>query len=139
MKQEDNVILYKRVVQAKMYMDTHFPEKINLNDIAQQAYFSKFHFVRVFKTVYGCTPKNYLALVRINRAKEYLSNGNTVLETGFMVGLESPTSFAGMFKKVTGETPSGYQKQQKNKQMRLCQQPLCFVPACFARTHGWSK
>lgn len=68
-----------------------------------------------------------------------LAAGHSVLESGALVGLESPTSFAGMFKKFTGHTPSYYQRQQMLKRNEMLQSPLHFVPNCFAETHGWGK
>ena len=139
MEQYEKIYLYKRIVQAKLYIDDHFGDPIDLNLISEQAHFSKFHFIRVFKSVYGLTPKNYLTRVRIDQAKKYLSEGHSVLESGLRVGFERPTTFSGLFKKMTGESPSSYQKQQLLRQQAMSLQPLHFVPNCFAETHGWAK
>lgn len=139
MEQHEKIWLYRRVVKARLFIDDHYAEKIDLDNISQQAFFSKFHFIRLFKSVYGHTPKNYLGKVRVERAKEFLSKGYSVLETGYLVGLESPTSFTGLFKKITGETPSRFQKTQLERQKHILQSPLQFVPACFAGSHGWSE
>ncbi len=45
--------LYKRIVQAKLFMDDHFTEHIDLAAICWEASFSKFHFTRLFREVYG--------------------------------------------------------------------------------------
>jgi len=57
--------LYRRLVQAKLFIDTHFAEPIDLNAIADEAYFSKFHFIKQFKSIYKRTPHQYLIHVRI--------------------------------------------------------------------------
>lgn len=139
LEQYEKIDLYRRIVRAKLYIDKHFAENLDLDNISGQAYFSKFHFIRIFNSIYGLTPKNYLIRQRIDNAKKYLANGHSVVETGFMVGLESPTSFAGMFKKITGLTPSNYKKLENIKRMRIIQNPLQFVPNCFAETHGWKE
>jgi AraC-like DNA-binding protein len=139
LEQYEKIYLYKRIVNAKLYIDSHFACNIDLDNISEQARFSKFHFIRLFKSIYGLTPKNHLIKTRIDNAKKLLLCGHSVLETGLMVGLESPTSFSGMFKKITGLTPSDYQKQEKARQSRIRQEPLQFVPNCFAKTHGWTK
>src|SRR6185295_2134850 len=92
--------LYKRIVQTKLFIDSHFAEKIDLNDIADEAYFSKFHFIRLFKNIYGKTPHQYLIKVRIERAKGFLQKNHSVTEVCFMVGFESLSSFTGLFKRV---------------------------------------
>ncbi len=47
------IYLYKRVVQAKLFIDNRFGDDIDLNNIADEAYLSKFHFIRLFKIIYG--------------------------------------------------------------------------------------
>ena len=42
--------LYRRIVQAKLFIDSHYAGDIDLEQIADEAYFSKFHFCRLFKT-----------------------------------------------------------------------------------------
>ena len=139
MEQYEKIYLYRRLVNAKLYIDDHFSSNIDLDNISEQAHFSKFHFIRLFKSVYGLTPKNYLIKVRIEHAKKLLATGHSVADTGFMVGLESATSFTGMFKKITGTTPSHYQKQQNLRRSEILKSPLSFVPNCFAETYGWAK
>jgi AraC-like DNA-binding protein len=69
------IYLYKRIVQAKLFIDANFAGDIDLDNIADEAYFSKFHFIRLFKSIYGKTPHQYLISVRIEKAKEFLKNG----------------------------------------------------------------
>lgn len=139
MEQYEKIYLYRRLVNAKLYIDDHFSSSIDLDNISEQAHFSKFHFIRLFKSIYGLTPKNYLIKVRIEHAKKLLATGHSVSDAGFMVGLESATSFTGMFKKITGITPSHYQKQQNLRRTEILKSPLSFVPNCFAETYGWAK
>lgn len=139
MEQYEKIYLYRRLVNAKLYIDDHFSSSIDLDNISEQAHFSKFHFIRLFKSIYGLTPKNYLIKVRMENAKKLLANGHSVADAGFMVGLESATSFTGMFKKITGITPSHYQKQQNLRRSEILKSPLSFVPNCFAETYGWAK
>jgi AraC-like DNA-binding protein len=52
--------LYERIIAAKLFMDENFHEPIHLEQISQQAYFSRFHFHRLFTGIYGRTPHAYL-------------------------------------------------------------------------------
>jgi AraC-like DNA-binding protein len=131
--------LYKRIVQAKLFMDSHYAEKMDLENIADEAHFSRFHFIRLFKSCYGLTPHQYLTRVRITAAKELLSNGHSVSGVCFTVGFESVTSFTALFKSITGLTPSAYQYETRCRQENIKVNPLRFVPNCFAETHGWIK
>jgi len=133
------IYLYKRIVQAKLFIDAHFDENINLDLIADEAFFSKFHFVRLFKNIYGKTPHQYLILVRIENARELLQKGVSVRETCTAVGFDSVSSFTGLFKKYNKITPSEYQKQFIERQAKIKDQPLHFIPNCFAQQYGWHE
>jgi AraC-like DNA-binding protein len=139
MEQYEKIYLYKRIVKAKLFIDDYYTENIDLDNIADQANFSKFHFIRLFKSIYGRTPNNYLIKIRIDNAKILLAKGHSVLETSLIIGFDSPTSFTGMFKKITGKTPSGFQKEQEIKRNAIHANPLQFIPNCFAETQGWRK
>src|ERR1043166_8607079 len=77
------VYLYRRIVQAKLYIDSHFAEPLDLDNIADEAFFSKFHFIRLFSKSYGRTPHQYLTFVRIRQAKVLLKKGASVSDTCF--------------------------------------------------------
>ena len=139
MEQYEKIYLYQRIVRAKLFIDNNYADTINLDNISDQAYFSKYHFIRLFKSVYGKTPNNYLVKVRIDKAKILLTKGHTVLEVSMLVGIDSPTSFAGAFKKNVGLSPSAYRRAQEIKKNAIKANPLLYVPNCFAETHGWTK
>jgi AraC-like DNA-binding protein len=126
------VYLYRRIVQAKLYIDSHFAEPIALDAISDEAYFSKFHFIRTFRKIYGMTPHQYLTAVRIRQTKLLLKNGSSVSEACFSVGFDSLSSFTGLFKRQTGITPSAYRKQQLNLQQSTQNAPLNYIPGCFS-------
>jgi AraC-like DNA-binding protein len=130
---------YRRLVQAKLFIDTHYAHKIDLENIADEAYFSKFHLLRKFKKTYGRTPHQYLVYVRIEKASQLLKSGQSVSEVCYAVGFESLSSFSGLFKRVMGVTPSAYLLQHQKTKAQLAAAPLQFVPGCFAQKYGWLK
>jgi AraC-like DNA-binding protein len=129
--------LYKRIVQAKLFIDSHFGENIDLDNIAGEASFSKFHFIRLFKSVYGKTPHQYLTSVRIEKAKEFLQKEISVTETCFTIGFDSLTSFTALFKRHVKISPSEYQKRFLQRRAQIQKAPLRFIPNCFAENKGW--
>jgi len=133
------IYLYRRIVQSKLFIDSHFHEKINLSDSADEALFSKFHFIRLFKKIYGRTPHQYLTYVRIENAKLLLQTRMSVTDVCFEVGFESVSSFTGLFRRMLGQTPSSYQAQQHQHLAQIASTPLKFIPNCFAEKKGWSK
>src|SRR5438552_3500394 len=107
-EQYPKIYLYRRIVQGKLFIDNHYTENIDLANISDEAYFSKFHFIRLFKKVYGKTPHQYLTTVRIKKAMELLEADISVSEVCYAVGFESLSSFCGLFKRIAGLTPSTY-------------------------------
>ncbi len=138
-EQYPKIYLYRRLVQAKLFIDTHYADKIDLNNIADEANFSKFHFIRSFKNIYRKTPHQYLIFVRIEKAMDLLKSGMPVSETCYAVGFESVSSFCGLFKRMTGITPSDYLTRYQKKKAQMASSPLDFIPGCFAEKNGWIK
>lgn len=138
-EQYPKIYLYKRIVQSKLFIDSNYARKIDLDNISDEAYFSKFHFIRLFKSIYGKTPYQYLTQVRIENAKYFLRRDYSVSDACFQVGFDSITSFTGLFKKHEGKTPSEYQRQNKIREEKIRTKPLQFIPNCFAEQKGWTK
>ena len=138
-EQYPKVYLYRRIVQAKLFIDEHYSDSIDLDNISDEACFSKFHFIRLFKKIYAKTPHQYLTSVRIEKAAVMLSDGNSVTETCYAVGFDSASSFSGLFRKITGSSPSDFYMAQQQLKKEIANTPLKFVPSCFAFQHGWTK
>ena len=137
--QYPKIYLYRRIVQAKLFIDKFYAEKIDLDNISDEAYFSKYHFIRLFKSIYGKTPHQYLIDVRIGKAQQLLQQKKLVSEVCFLVGFESVSTFSGLFTKLVGKTPSQYLSYHKQRQAQIKTTPLAFVPGCYAFMHGWTE
>lgn len=138
-EQYPKVYLYRRIVQAKIFIDEYYADDIDLDNISDEACFSKFHFIRLFKKIYGKTPHQYLIHVRIDKAANMLKNGGSATEACYAVGFDSISSFSGLFRKIVGFSPSVYHAMHRQLKDEMVKTPLKFVPACFAHQHGWIK
>jgi AraC-like DNA-binding protein len=105
--------LYRQILNAKKYIAKNFADNIPLDKIAGEACFSKYHFIRVFKAVYGVTPYQYLTRLRIDKAKNLLLQNISITDTCALVGFESTSSFSGLFKRMTGYSPSLFVQKKK--------------------------
>jgi AraC-like DNA-binding protein len=111
---------------AKDLMDRSYSDSLDLDAIAREAGYSRFHFVRAFRDVYGSTPRDYLSARRIERARELLRTANlTVTEICFLVGFSSLGSFSTRFKREVGLSPSDY----RDREVRRGGPPP--IPGCF--------
>jgi len=131
---------YKKIVAAKLYIDKCYAENIDVENIAVEAHFSKFDFIRQFKNTYGRTPYNYLKQIRLNKASELLKSPEiTVSEVCFSVGYDSLSSFSGLFKKEFGIPPKEFQNKHHQRAESISSKPLNHIPGCFAENKGWKK
>ena len=128
--------LYPRIISAKIFIDENFHEPIELDQIAGQAYLSKFHFHRLFTRIYRRTPHQYLTQKRIDKAKLLLAENKTVTDVCNEVGFESIGSFSILFKKEIGFAPQYYRNMAWLKKQRTKQQPKAFIPHCFIESYS---
>ena len=95
--------------RAHDLIDRDYAEPLDLDVLAREAGYSKFHFARTFAEAYGESPRAYLTRRRIERAKNLLRAANlSVTEVCFLVGFESLGSFSTVFHRLVGQPPSAY-------------------------------
>lgn len=102
---------YQQVRQSKVFMERFFCDKIELEQLANAAHMSRYHYVRVFQQMYGMTPRLYLRDLRVSKAKLLLKQGKPITQVCLDVGYESLPTFSSIFKKCTGTAPKAYQKK----------------------------
>jgi len=101
--------IYYRLSEAKEYIDLHYTEEINLEEISRVACLSHYHFLRLFKSVFEITPYQYVLQKRLYKAAELIRTTSTPIgDISMMVGFESLPSFSDTFKKEFGVSPSKY-------------------------------
>jgi AraC family transcriptional regulator len=99
----------QRVVTA--YVDEHLSEQISLATLAGLARLSTYYFCRAFKQSFGIPPHRYHTNRRIEQAKLMLAGRrHSVTEIGLTLGFSDTSSFTAAFRKMTGQTPSSYQR-----------------------------
>jgi AraC-like DNA-binding protein len=126
--------LYRRIVQAKLFIDGHFREKLNLDDIAEEASFSRFHFIRLFRRAYGNTPHQYMMSLRMMEAERLMADpGLKIQDICFDIGFESVGTFTTQFTKLYGKTPKARQREVIERKRLTSEEPLKTIPGCFAK------
>jgi AraC-like DNA-binding protein len=124
--------VYKKIVDAKVFIDDHFDSAIDLDVLAGEACLSRYHFHRLFRRIYQRTPHQYLTFKRIDRAQRMLASEDcTVVEVCMQVGFESIGSFSMLFKKEIGVAPGEYRAASKLRRAEAEAQPRRVIPFCF--------
>ncbi len=96
------------------WTSANYCRKININEVASVANFSKSHFCKFFKQNAGITYIEYVNQLRIQLAINMLKQGKTSTECCFSCGFESVSYFTRLFKKTTGHS-TGYYKHLSDK------------------------
>jgi AraC-like DNA-binding protein len=108
---EVHQVAVERVIS---HIKLHLEKPFDLDQIAQLAAISKFHFVRVFEEITGTTPHHFLACLRVQRAKELLLNSKSpITEICFEVGYTSLGSFSATFSALVGVSPQQFRQLPK--------------------------
>lgn len=93
------------------YLRQHYTEQISLEELADFAGFSKYHFSRIFKEHYQMSLPEYITTLRITRAIELLENPElSIMDVAFQAGFSSLPSFNRTFKQINNCTPSQFRK-----------------------------
>ena len=100
------------ITRAKEFILEHQTDNLRLGQVAKAVNASPFYFCKMFKKKTGMNFTDYLARVRIEKAKNLLLNENLrVSEIAYAVGFQSLTHFNRVFKRVVNQSPTQYREQ----------------------------
>ena len=111
-----------RINKALLFIDEHLDQKLSLEDLAKAAYFSPYHFHRLFSVVMKETPNEYIIRKRIEKAASFFLNKKkiSVTEASERTGFSSISSFSRAFKKFYGLSPKEFKEQSPEKFSKIC-------------------
>ena len=95
------------------YIEANIDKPLSLNQLADAAHFSPFHFHRIFSAMVGETLKNFLQRVRIEKAatKLLLNPKKSITEIAFECGFSGSSALARSFRETYGMTASEWRSQ----------------------------
>ena len=106
-----------QIKEAQSYIENHYQDKLNIDELADRFAISSRSFLRRFKKATSNTPLEYVQRVKIEAAKQSLeSTTHTINEVMYDVGYNDTKSFRNIFKKYTGLSPIDYRKKY-NREM----------------------
>lgn len=110
-----------RICNAIIYIEENLDKKLTLEDLAKKAYFSPFHFHRLFRAVTNETLHNFINRKRIEKAASFFMHQKkiTITEVSEVVGFSSLSSFSKSFKKFYGVSPNQFKKNSPEKYSKI--------------------
>lgn len=97
--------------EAMNYIERHYAEQINIDDIADFCGLSRTHFGRLFKKVTGETPQKYLIHFRMNQAIDLMRTTDWSLgEIALRVGYQNQLYFSKVFHRTFGMSPRSWRQ-----------------------------
>jgi AraC-like DNA-binding protein/ligand-binding sensor protein len=97
------------VARARTYIDKHAAADLSLAKIAKVVNISANYFSTLFKQSTGLNFSDYLARVRVEKAKNLLLNPNLrISEIALEVGFQSLSQFNRSFRRIAGVSPKEY-------------------------------
>ena len=106
----------KLVYRIGKYVVVHVDEKLSLESVAEGVYLNPSYVSHIFKKITGMNFSDYMAEVKVDRAKVLLrDNRMKIYDAAATVGYSNSEYFAKIFKKKTGYPPVVYQKMLEEK------------------------
>lgn len=112
LKRSTRFELLNRIGRSLDHMHAHFRETITLDQLANIACMSKYHYLRTFKSIYNCTPQQKIAALRLDKASFLLKESDQPLsEIAPSLGFSELAAFTRFFTKRTGLSPKAYRQR----------------------------
>ena len=93
------------------YIHANYQRQIYLHELAEIAQLSEYHFCRMFKDNMAQTPQQYLSDVRVEKAKQLMSNtALSLADISLQCGFSNQSHMGRFFKKIVGASPRDYRR-----------------------------
>lgn len=99
---------YDRISTAIAFLVEHMAEQPSLDEVAMHVGLSPFHFQRLFSRWTGVTPKRFLQVLTVERAKILLRESGSLLEVSETLGLSSGSRLYDHFVQLDALTPGEF-------------------------------
>ncbi len=104
--------LSPEILTVQEYIDLHYSEEIKIAALSNRFHLNPCYLSHAFKALTGYSPKRYLLLTRLSRAKELLTHTNlSVSEISLRCGFPNSSNFIRAFRQELHITPNQYRKQ----------------------------
>src|SRR6476469_6396117 len=110
----------RRAVETALWIDAHSHRAIDLEHAAAEAGLSPFHFLRLFSSVLGVSPHQYLVRSRLRHAARLLADDERpVTDVAYDVGFGDLSNFVRTFHRAAGVSPLKFRQAAKGERKIL--------------------
>ena len=132
--------LLSRLCHARDLLRDWEDEPLSVRAVARVSGLTRFHFIRLFKAVFGETPHQYRARAQVEKAKHLLILSDlSITDVCLAVGLSSLGSFSALFSRRVGMSPSEFRRQHRPTSLSARQLPASLIPGCLSLMAGISE
>jgi len=132
--------LLSRLCHARDLLRDWEEEPLSISAVARASGLTRFHFIRVFKALFGETPHQYSLQAQIEKAKHLLILTDlSITDVCMAVGFSSLGSFSTLFRRRVGLSPSEFQRRHRPASVRQRQLPASLIPGCLSLMAGISE
>ncbi|MEM8967754.1 MAG: AraC family transcriptional regulator [Bacteroidota bacterium] len=111
--QEKKIKSYRRLAATIRFIHRNIKEKLTVEELAEQAYLHPDYFSRLFMSITGVRPIEYIQKMRMERAQLLLTTTNAaVSEIAEEVGIPNVPYFSRLFKRNYNISPARYRTER---------------------------
>jgi len=107
-----------RVAAAIDWLTAHYADQPTLEEAAEAAGLSPFHFQRLFTRWAGISPKRFCQYLTLGHAKRLLAERASVLDAALDAGLSGPSRLHDLFVTCEAMTPGEYKALGRDLEIR---------------------
>lgn len=105
----------KHINLIRKYIEEKFSEQLSIEEVAEIFHINRYYLTHRFKRVTGYSPKQYVLLCRIAKARQLLTGSNiSIMEIAGLCGFGDASNFSRQFRTETGYTPKEFRAKYKN-------------------------
>ncbi len=113
-KESDKDQTLHAVYAVSKYIQTHFKERITIEDISASVHLNGSYISHLFRKTFGYTITDYITYVRLENAKIILADpGANIYNAAMESGFNDVSYFSRVFKKIEGLSPREYRNKLK--------------------------
>lgn len=129
--------LLNRLCRARDLLRNCEEETVSVSAVARTSGLTYFHFIRLFKAVFGETPHQYRSRAQVEKAKHLLILSElSITDVCMAVGFSSLGSFSALFSRRVGMSPSEFQQKYRPASLPARQLPPSLIPGCLSLMAG---